>query len=81
MPQVGEDPAYSKQRQKGHWCGGGPAPPSAASVGRPINNTKAKAEGNGTASPTAMGASIDMLIAEVVSNWKDRDDERDEKND
>jgi hypothetical protein len=58
----------------------GPVPPSPASVGRPVCNKKAKAERNGTASSTAMGSSIDMLIAKVVSSSKDRDDERDDKN-
>jgi hypothetical protein len=48
---------------------------------RPINNKKAKAERNGATLPASMGVSIDMLIVEVVSNSKDRDDERDKKND
>jgi predicted nucleic acid-binding Zn ribbon protein len=44
--------------------------PSVGSVGCPIGNKKAKAKrnGDGTAPWATMGASIDMLIAEVVSS-------------
>jgi hypothetical protein len=61
--QMGEDPTHPQRGHTGHWCGGGAS--SAASVGLPIGNNKAKAKRNGAASLAAMGASIDVLIAEV----------------
>jgi hypothetical protein len=49
----------------------GPTPSSGASVGRPIEHKKAKAQRNGAASSSAMEASLNSMIAEVVASTKE----------
>jgi hypothetical protein len=41
-------------------------------VGRIIGNNKSKAQRNGAASSSAMEASLDMMIAEVVEHKRKR---------